>query len=42
VASQLAHDHWFSGKAAEHDLHYHPLISMNQAMQDTLPWLRSL
>jgi len=42
VASQLAHDHWFSGKAAEHDLNYHPLISMNQAMQDTLPWLRSL
>ena len=42
VASQLAHDHWFSGCAAERDLHYKPLLNMTEAMDKTLPWLRTL
>jgi len=42
VASQLAHDHWFSNKAAEQDLGYQPIISMSAAMDETLPWLRTL
>ena len=42
VATQLAHDHWFSSLAAERDLGYQPLISMEEAMQKTLPWLKTL
>ena len=42
VAAQLAHDHWFSSLAAEKDLGYQPLISMEEAMQKTLPWLKTL
>jgi nucleoside-diphosphate-sugar epimerase len=42
VACQLAHDHWFSTKSAEADLSYKPVIKMNQAMEETLPWLQSL
>ena len=41
VATQLAHDHWFSSLAAEKDLGYQPLISMEEAMQKTLPWLKN-
>jgi len=42
VACQLAHDHWFSIKSAERDLLYKPVKRMNQAMDETLPWLQSL
>jgi nucleoside-diphosphate-sugar epimerase len=42
VASQLAHDHWFSGTAAEQDLKYQPVIGMADALHKTLPWLQSL
>lgn len=42
VASQLAHDHWFSSAAAEGDLHYKPLLTMSAAMEKTLPWLQTL
>jgi nucleoside-diphosphate-sugar epimerase len=42
VASQLAHDHWFSSSSAKKDLHYEPVINMKDAMEDTLPWLKSL
>ena len=42
VATQLAHDHWFSSLAAEKDLGYRPLIDMEEAMGKTLPWLKTL
>ena len=42
VASQLAHDHWFSSSSAKKELHYEPVINMKDAMEDTLPWLKSL
>ena len=42
VACQLAHDHWFSCSAAEKDLGYRPVINMKEAMEKTLPWLKSL
>ena len=42
VACQLAHDHWFSIKSAERDILYKPVKKMNQAMDETLPWLQSL
>ena len=42
LACQLAHDHWFSSAAAESDLGYRPVITMEEAMQKTLPWLQNL
>ncbi len=42
VACQLANDHWFSCRAAEKDLGYKPVLSMKQALEKTLPWLRAL
>lgn len=42
VASQLAHDHWFSTRSANVDLGYRPIIDMEQAMKKSLPWLRQL
>ena len=42
VASQLAHDHWFSNQDALSDFGYRPIISMDDAMRKTLPWLKSL
>jgi len=42
VACQLAQDHWFSSDAARKDLNYRPVLSMEQAMEKTLPWLKSL
>ena len=42
VASQLAHDHWFSSVAAEKDLGYRPIITMKDALAKTLPWLQGL
>jgi nucleoside-diphosphate-sugar epimerase len=42
VACQLAHDHWFSEVAAKRDLGYQPLLSMEEALRKTLPWLRNL
>lgn len=40
VASQLAHDHWFSSENAKKDLGYSPILSMENAMKETLPWLK--
>ncbi|MFL2937768.1 MAG: NAD-dependent epimerase/dehydratase family protein [Opitutales bacterium] len=42
VASQLAHDHWFSNERAFSDLGYSPILSMKEAMKETLPWLKTL
>ena len=42
IACQLAHDHWFSTESAKSDFGYEPIISMSEAMNKTLPWLRSL
>ena len=42
VACQLAHDHWFSEVAAKRDLGYQPLLSMEEALRKTHPWLRNL
>ncbi len=42
VASQLAHDHWFSSQAAKSDLGYEPVANMEQCLKKTLPWLRRL
>jgi len=42
VACQLAQDHWFSSEAAQKDLGYEPILSMDQALEKTLPWLKSL
>ena len=41
VATQLAHDHWFSSLAAEKDLGYRPLIGMEEAMRKTLPLVKN-
>lgn len=40
VASELAKDHWFNIEAAKRDLRYEPKISMREALDRTLPWLR--
>ena len=42
VASQLAHDHWFSSKNAKEDFGYSPILSMQEAMKETLPWLKKI
>lgn len=42
VASQLAHDHWFSIKSAKKDLGYEPIRNMNDSLNESLAWLRSL
>ncbi len=42
VACQLARDHWFSYLAAKKDLGYQPLVNMEDAMEKTLPWLKTL
>ncbi len=42
VACQLAHDHWFSSDAAKRDLGYEPILSMKEALDKTMPWLKSL
>ena len=42
VASQLAHDHWFSNKEALSDFGYSPILSMEDGLKETLPWLRTL
>ena len=42
IASQLAHDHWFSNESAEKDIGYKPKIDMKQAMLETLPWLKTI
>ena len=41
VACQLGQDHWFSGRAAETDFGYKPILSMDEAMEKTVPWLKS-
>ena len=42
VASQLAHDHWFSIKSAKKDIGYEPIKDMNDSLHESLTWLRSL
>lgn len=42
AACQLSHDHWFSNHAAETDLGYKPIISMEEALEETLPWLQTI
>ena len=42
VACQLAHDHWFSSQAAKNEIGYRPLRSMDDCLEKSLPWLRSL
>ena len=37
VASQLAHDHWFSSQAAKSDLGYEPIASMEQCLEKLFP-----
>ena len=42
VACQLAHDHWFSTEAAKRDFAYEPILSMQEALDKTMPWLKTL
>jgi nucleoside-diphosphate-sugar epimerase len=42
IACQLAHDHWFSTHSAENDLGYRPIKNMKDALQESIPWLKSL
>ena len=42
VACQLAHDHWFSTEAAKRDFGYEPIVSMQEALDKTMPWLKTL
>lgn len=42
AACQLSHDHWFSNYAAEKDLGYRPIISMEKALDKTIPWLQAI
>ena len=42
VACQLAHDHWFSPQAAKTDLGYEPIQSMQESLEKSMAWLRSL
>ena len=40
VAAQLAMDHWFSHKRAEHDFGYRPTVSPEIGMNRLVDWLR--
>jgi len=40
VAGQLAFSHYFNIGAAKRDFQYSPVVTPEQAMQDTLTWLR--
>lgn len=42
VACQLAHDHWFSSQSAKDDLGYEPITNMEDCLEKTLPWLKSM
>lgn len=42
VANQLAHDHWFSIESAKKDIGYEPIRDMNDSLNESLTWLRSL
>ena len=42
VACQLAHDHWFSAQSAQDELGYYPIKNMKQALEDSIPWLKSI
>jgi nucleoside-diphosphate-sugar epimerase len=42
VANQLAHDHWFSIQSAKKDLGYEPIRDMDNSLNKSLAWLRSL
>ncbi|MFP6854973.1 MAG: 3-beta hydroxysteroid dehydrogenase, partial [Opitutales bacterium] len=40
VAKQLAEDHWFDISAAQRDLGYEPIISMQDGLRETIAWLK--
>lgn len=40
VAAQLAESHYFDQSAAGRDLGYEPVVSLEQGMDRTVPWLR--
>ena len=42
IACQLAHDHWFSTKQANSDFGYEPILSMDEALNKTIPWLKTI
>jgi len=42
IACQLAHDHWFSTRQANLDFGYEPILSMDEALNKTIPWLKTI
>jgi nucleoside-diphosphate-sugar epimerase len=42
IACQLAHDHWFSTRQANLGFGYEPILSMDEAMNKTIPWLKTI
>lgn len=40
VAAQLAESHYFDQSAAKRDLGYEPVVSLEEGMERTAPWLR--
>ena len=42
VATQLAEDHWFSPAAARQDLGYAPTVSMEEGLEETVQWLKTV
>ena len=41
VAIQLAKDHWFDDSAAQRDLGYEPIVSMEDGLRETVSWLKA-
>ncbi len=41
VAEQLARSHYFSHAKAEHDFGYRPVVTLNEAQQRLLQWIRT-
>ena len=42
VALQLSKDHWFSTEASREDFGYEPIVSMQEGMEETISYLKSL
>lgn len=42
IACQLAHDHWFSTRQANLDFGYEPILSMDEALNKTIPWFKTI